>query len=154
MDLMLLTNEAEILKGGKGDNPKGGFRLWLLTKEGKAALAKGVSVEMEHTKDRRIAREIATDHLKEDRRYYSKLAKAGLDEAIFQAHESAMGVGSSSVGGNPGDKGSGIPVTQPPGQTRGMKFDNVRMKPGKPARNMTPADPVTNGKSAFAKGAL
>jgi hypothetical protein len=38
-------------------------------------LAKGTAVELEHTKDRKLAREIAMDHLKEDPRYYSKLTK-------------------------------------------------------------------------------
>jgi len=35
----------------------------------------GIKVEMEHTKDRAIAREIALDHLTEDPKYYSKLKK-------------------------------------------------------------------------------
>lgn len=38
-------------------------------------LRRGIAVEMEHTRSRRIAREIACDHLTEDRRYYTKLAK-------------------------------------------------------------------------------
>jgi hypothetical protein len=38
-----------------------------------AALAKGVKVEMEHTDDPAIAKEIASDHLTEDQRYYDKL---------------------------------------------------------------------------------
>ena len=38
-------------------------------------LAKGVKVELEHTGDRDLAQEIAMDHLKEDPRYYTKLAK-------------------------------------------------------------------------------
>ena len=37
-------------------------------------LAKGIRVEMEHTNDSKIAREIAMDHLKEDPNYYDKLA--------------------------------------------------------------------------------
>jgi hypothetical protein len=41
----------------------------------KSELKKGVKVEMEHTRSRRVAREIACDHLTEDRRYYTKLAK-------------------------------------------------------------------------------
>lgn len=36
-------------------------------------LAMGVKVEMEHTSDPKIAREIAMDHLKEDPNYYTKL---------------------------------------------------------------------------------
>lgn len=39
------------------------------------ALAAGQKVEMEHTKDPKIAREIARDHLAEDPNYYKKLAK-------------------------------------------------------------------------------
>jgi hypothetical protein len=35
---------------------------------------KGISVEMEHTSDREIAKEIALDHLYEDPKYYTKLA--------------------------------------------------------------------------------
>jgi len=37
------------------------------------ALAKGTKVEMEHTSDREIAKEIAMDHLTEDPKYYDKL---------------------------------------------------------------------------------
>ena len=36
-------------------------------------VAKGVKVEMEHTDDPAIAREIAHDHLTEDPKYYDKL---------------------------------------------------------------------------------
>lgn len=45
----------------------------------KAELAQGIKVELEHTNDRRVAREIACDHLTEDGRYYSKLATVHLD---------------------------------------------------------------------------
>jgi hypothetical protein len=45
----------------------------------KVELAQGIKVELEHTADRRVAREIACDHLTEDGRYYSKLATAHLD---------------------------------------------------------------------------
>lgn len=38
----------------------------------------GIKVEMEHTKDPKIAEKIATDHLNEDPHYYTKLTKAGL----------------------------------------------------------------------------
>lgn len=44
----------------------------------KAELARGITVELEHTADRRVAREIACDHLTEDGRYYSKLATVHL----------------------------------------------------------------------------
>lgn len=44
-------------------------------------LTAGITVEMEHTRDPRIAREIACDHLTEDPSYYTKLATIHLDGA-------------------------------------------------------------------------
>lgn len=41
----------------------------------KRALARGAKVELEHTRSRRLAEQIAMDHLVEDPRYYEKLAK-------------------------------------------------------------------------------
>jgi len=38
----------------------------------------GTKVEMEHTYSRRIAKMISKAHLAEDKKYYSKLRKAGL----------------------------------------------------------------------------
>lgn len=61
------------LQGGKGDDtdPKG------LDQE---ELQVGIAVEMEHTSDEEVASEIATDHLTEDPKYYSKLLAAGLSD--------------------------------------------------------------------------
>jgi len=39
------------------------------------ALAAGIKVELEHTSDRKVAQEIAMDHLEEDPKYYEKLAR-------------------------------------------------------------------------------
>ena len=47
----------------------------------KSQLNKGVKVELEHTKDIKIAKEIAMDHLWEDPLYYSKLKKIENKEA-------------------------------------------------------------------------
>ena len=44
-------------------------------------LAIGTTIELEHTRDVRIAREIAMDHLAEDPDYYRKLAMIHLDGA-------------------------------------------------------------------------
>ena len=44
-------------------------------------LEKGIKVELEHTNERSIAREIALDHIGEDPHYYNKLEKANLEEA-------------------------------------------------------------------------
>ncbi len=38
-------------------------------------LRAGIEVELEHTTDKAIAKEIAKDHLKEDPKYYTKLQK-------------------------------------------------------------------------------
>lgn len=43
-------------------------------------LVKGVNVELEHTNDEKVAREIALDHLSEDPEYYTKLASVNLEE--------------------------------------------------------------------------
>jgi hypothetical protein len=40
-----------------------------------AEFKKGIAVEMEHTTDRQVAKEITLDHLFEDPKYYDKLAK-------------------------------------------------------------------------------
>jgi hypothetical protein len=45
-------------------------------------LAMGIKVEKEHTKSRKIATEIAMDHLSEDPRYYLKLKKSGLADEL------------------------------------------------------------------------
>lgn len=41
----------------------------------KKALAAGIKVELEHTTDKGVAKEIALDHLAEDPKYYEKLKK-------------------------------------------------------------------------------
>jgi len=57
---------ADILPGGKADNKKpSDFEA--------SELRRGVKVELEHTKARPLAREIAMDHLTEDPKYYRKL---------------------------------------------------------------------------------
>lgn len=54
------------LKGGKADKKKP-------SDFDKKALAQGMKVELEHTKDKKVAMEIAMDHLTEDPKYYDKL---------------------------------------------------------------------------------
>lgn len=46
----------------------------------KAQLKIGIAVEHEHTSDKKLAKEIALDHLGEDPDYYIKLKKIGLEE--------------------------------------------------------------------------
>jgi hypothetical protein len=47
----------------------------------KLQLDKGIKVEMEHTKSRVKAKEIAMDHISEDPKYYDKLEKVETKEA-------------------------------------------------------------------------
>jgi hypothetical protein len=48
----------------------------------KQELKKGIKVEKEHTDDVKRAARIAMDHLVEDPKYYTKLAKIGLEENL------------------------------------------------------------------------
>ena len=57
-------------------------------------LKKGMKIEMEHTTDVNVAKEIAFDHLYEDPKYYDKLAKIEKGDV----NESHSGADASSVG--------------------------------------------------------
>lgn len=67
--------KTDKIRGGKGDKAKP-------SDFDSEQLKMGIEVEMEHTKDRRLAREIAMDHLSEDPRYYSKLKKIHKEHAM------------------------------------------------------------------------
>ena len=81
------VTESEI-EGGKSD----GMSLMDLAKKHKISLDKiksqlqrGIEVEMEHTKSKSIAKEIAMDHIFEDPEYYVKLEKIEATEATTSA---------------------------------------------------------------------
>ena len=68
--------ESEKLKGGLAD----GKSLEDIARHHKVSVDEirkefdiGMKVEMEHTDDEKIAREVASDHLWEDKKYYTKL---------------------------------------------------------------------------------
>lgn len=66
--IKIIIRDKEKLKGGKGDYlPDSDFD--------PEQLEIGIQHEMEHTKDRKLAKEIAKDHLSEDPNYYKKLKK-------------------------------------------------------------------------------
>lgn len=66
--IKIILKESEKIKGGIGDKrPDSDFDA--------EQLKSGIKVEMEHTKDPDIAKEIAKDHLSEDPNYYKKLKK-------------------------------------------------------------------------------
>lgn len=61
--IKIVIKDTEKLHGGAGDNrPDSDFDA--------EQLENGIKHEMEHTKDRKIAKEIAKDHLSEDPNYY------------------------------------------------------------------------------------
>jgi hypothetical protein len=84
--------DEEKLKGGLSDNKtiediakkhdkKGYYDIKNMVSSLKKELSMGIKVEMEHTKDKTKAKEIAMDHLWENPSYYSKLKKIETKEA-------------------------------------------------------------------------
>ena len=73
--LKSLGLKEDSLQGGKGDETKP-------TEVSPEQLEMGIKVEMEHTNDRSLAREIALDHLTEDPEYYTNLKGAGLADEL------------------------------------------------------------------------
>lgn len=96
-----LESKQEKLKGGKADNKtfddlvnknkRKGKDISVVEKELKSQLNKGIKVEMEHTTDKKKAKEIAMDHLFEDPKYYNKLQK-------IEKVETKEATGSGSAG--------------------------------------------------------
>lgn len=82
-----LNEYTKYLTGGKGDD----LSDYDVDKD---QLIIGTAVEMEHTNDRGVAREIAMDHLAEDEEYYTKLMQAELadePEALALYQELILG---------------------------------------------------------------
>ena len=65
------VQKKDILSGGKADRMKD-------NEFPKKELKKGTRHELEHVKNKRIAKEIAKDHLAERKDYYTALDKADL----------------------------------------------------------------------------
>jgi len=79
------VDETEQLKGGLADNmslkdiaDKHKVDLEVLTQE----FNKGIKIELEHTKNENLAKEIAMDHLMEDPKYYTNLKKVETKESM------------------------------------------------------------------------
>jgi hypothetical protein len=96
------TVREEVLKGGNADkmtlldiakkhanddstDPTSKEKIEKIHKELKSQLNKGIKTEMEHTKDKDKAKEIAMDHLYENPKYYDKLTKIETKEATTSA---------------------------------------------------------------------
>ena len=115
-------------------------------------LRMGISVEMEHTNDRKVAKEIAMDHLKEDPRYYSKLKrvhKEGLDmdlretinwlSHLKESLEEATPV--KATGQTRGYLPGVTPTSKKPPPTRTAARSQAGLKP-LPTRNRAPGPPI------------
>ena len=63
-------------------------------------LKKGMKVEMEHTTDVNVAKEIAFDHLYEDPKYYDKLTKME-KESVINELNAGLYAGTIKIGGTP-----------------------------------------------------
>jgi|GEM_PF-2126482 len=70
--------EKDLLPGGKGDTKD-------ISDFDSKEVEMGMKVELEHTKDINIAKEIVADHLSEDPAYYSKLKGSGLADELNKA---------------------------------------------------------------------
>jgi hypothetical protein len=62
-----------------------------------AQLAMGITVEMEHTDNDKVAAELAKDHLEKDGNYYTKLQKAGLADECSPVMSSGLGDASHAL---------------------------------------------------------
>lgn len=71
------------LPGGKGDESQP-------NQVDQEQLQMGIKVEMEHTHDQDLAKEIAMDHLSEDPQYYSHLKSAGMADELPNGQQPAQ----------------------------------------------------------------
>jgi hypothetical protein len=91
-------NESELLKGGNADNKsliqlakrhdaKGYYHIDNMVQSLRKELEMGVKIELEHTDNEDMAKEIAMDHLWENPSYYSKLKKSEIEESKEEINE-------------------------------------------------------------------
>lgn len=121
-----MINNLVKLPGGVGDNTP-------TDQVNPNQLSIGIQVEMEHTNDTEIAKEIAMDHLTEDPQYYTKLVAAGLASEFQPSHNSGFGDPNQSFNdparvGNGGlQKGNmgGSAGGTPDGQVHGRNSDPI-----------------------------
>jgi hypothetical protein len=91
-------NESNLLKGGNSDNKtliqlakrhdaKGYYHIDNMVQSLRKELEMGVKIELEHTDNEDMAKEIAMDHLWENPSYYSKLKKSEIEEVKGEINE-------------------------------------------------------------------
>lgn len=139
--------KEDVLPGGKGDVPPSNID--------PAELAMGIKVEMEHTKDGNMAKEIAQDHLAEDPHYYTKLNQSGLaDELDVTDSKGIVEPDTQSVDKQtapvtvfpevPKDPSKGPDMVGCIGATKGMETKD-KTDVESPAKDPQPTDHITGG---------
>lgn len=76
-----LSDDMTLYDIAKKHDKKGYYDIEDFVSSLKKQLQKGIKVELEHTNDEKVAKEIAMDHLFEDPNYYDKLKKIEATEA-------------------------------------------------------------------------
>lgn len=105
-----VAKKKEVLPGGKGDKkPDSAFK--------KESLKKGMKVESEHTKNKKVQKEIAKDHLTEDPKYYEKLEKVEKSKTKFKFDSKPTPSGKKSKP-KPYNKGNRHKYAEGPGAAR------------------------------------
>jgi hypothetical protein len=141
------SKSEELVPGGVGDGrPDSDFN--------SDDLEEGIRVELEHTSDRRLAKELTKDHLTEDKKYYKKLKQVEkglvLLNELLKSEQDRLGVAGGSnafpsmsmhsTGG-----GSGIkPMTMTPTSSYGGGgYANAAHSSAPPASSTPPSTPST-----------
>lgn len=137
--------KEDMLPGGKGDVPP--------TNVDPVELAMGIKVEMEHTKDVKMAKEIAQDHLSEDPHYYTKLKHSGLADELEPTDNKGIvepnvsSVNKETTPGTvfpevPNDPSKGPDMAGCIGSTKGMETKD-KTEVEAPAKDPEPTDHIT-----------
>ena len=115
-------------------------------------LALGTKIEHEHTQDDALARKIATDHLKEDPRYYTKLKAAGLEEETSEGALTPLEAGMAECGETP--QVAIISIEEPAAAQAPLSSSNLgkggNPKPLTPTGLTAPETKVINNKNTVA----
>jgi len=86
----------------------------------KSMLEEGIKIELEHTSDKLLAREIAMDHLTEDKEYYNRLKAMEKEAMGLLDVPFSIGSGESDEGDDESGEVLTFKGTQNPGLSRGL----------------------------------
>jgi hypothetical protein len=135
-------NESELLKGGNADNKsliqlakrhdaKGYYHIDNMVQSLRKELEMGIKIELEHTDNEDMAKEIAMDNLWENPSYYSKLKKSEIEEtneASSPAQQAAIAINMKKKGIEPKGETKEQTTASSSGSFEGPVFSDVVMK--------------------------